>query len=203
MGWFVIAHTTYFEGISTTQKKPAHLSKYSLDEDKQKIYGVTITADELWNMCVGKYKKSIDKSVRNGIIEEKIEVAVKDVYSIGKLDIDKYKCVTEDIVTNEVVITQKQVEHIKERHPNDYESFSSFFKEIVENPDYIIEANRPNMALVLKQIKLNNEKFKTVVRLTTSSDSPNYKNSIITFMKIDNKEWNRILKNKKTLYKSE
>jgi hypothetical protein len=41
------------------------------------------------------------------------------------------------------------------------------------------------------------------VRLATSNDTPSYKNSIITFMKIDDREWNRILKNKKILYKSE
>ena len=40
-----------------------------------------------------------------------------------------------------------------------------------------------------------------VIRLATSEDNPIYKNSIITFMKIDNKEWNRLLRNKKILYK--
>ena len=55
----------------------------------------------------------------------------------------------------------------------------------------------------LKEIEINNEKFKTILRLATSKDDPKYKNSIITFMKIDEKEWNRIINNKKVLYKSE
>lgn len=42
-----------------------------------------------------------------------------------------------------------------------------------------------------------------VVRLVTSCDNPEYKNSIITFMKIDEKEWKRLLRNKKILYKKE
>ena len=125
------------------------------------------------------------------------------MHSIGKIDIEKYKCITSDIITDEVVITEKQIEHIRERHPNAYECFSRYFKDIVENPDYIIEANKPNTALILKEICIEYEKFKTVLRLATSTDNPAYKNSIITFMKIDEKEWNRILNNKKILYKSE
>ena len=92
---------------------------------------------------------------------------------------------------------------LKNRHPNDYELFNKYFEKIVEQPDYIIEANKPFTALILKEIQIDNKKFKTVVRLATSNDTPSYKNSIITFMKIDDREWNRILKNKKILYKSE
>lgn len=125
------------------------------------------------------------------------------MHKIGIIDINKYSCITKDIKTNEVIITEKQIEHIKERHPNDYERFHQFFKEIIEKPDYIIEANKPNTALILKEIKIEKEKFKTVLRLATSNDCSEYKNSIITFMKIDDKEWNRILKNKNILYKFE
>lgn len=125
------------------------------------------------------------------------------MHSVGKIDIDIYKCVTEDIQTDEVIITEKQIEHIKEHHPNDYERFGKYFKDIVEKPDYIIEANKPNTAMLLKEIIDNNERFKTILRLVTSSDNPEFKNSIITFMKIDEKDWKRIIKNKKVLYKSE
>lgn len=128
---------------------------------------------------------------------------VRDVHFVGKINKDIYKCVTNDIVTDEVIITDKQIVHIKERHPNDFERFSKYFEEIVKHPDFIIEANKTNTALILKEIEINNEKFKTILRLSTSEDVPKYKNSIITFMKIDEKEWNRLLKNKKVLYKSE
>lgn len=147
--------------------------------------------------------KTVDNDGGSGIIKEKAEAAVVDVHKVGKIDIDKYKCVTPDIKTDEVIITDKQIEHIKERHPNDYERFSFYFEEIVANPDYIVEANKPNSALILKEIQEEKEKFKTVLRIITSTDNPDFKNSIITFMKIDDKEWNRIVKNKKILYKSE
>ena len=122
---------------------------------------------------------------------------------IGKIDKEKFKLITRDITTEEVILTDKQVEHIKERHPNDYERFSSYFGEIVKNPDYIIETKKQNTALILKEIQKENEVFKTVLRLVTSDDNPEYKNSIITFMKIDDKEWSRLLRNKKILYKKE
>ena len=125
------------------------------------------------------------------------------MHSIGKIDKNIYKCITEDIVTDEVIITDNQIQHIKDRHPNNYERFSPYFSEIISKPDYIIESPKLNTALVLKEIKTADEVFKTVIRLVTSTDNPAYKNSIITFMKIDEKEWNRLLRNKKNLYKKE
>ena len=118
-----------------------------------------------------------------------------EVHSIGKIDRKIYKCITKDIRTDEVIIT--------DRHPEAYERFSVWFGEIVRNPDYIVETPKPNTALILKEIITEKEKFKTVLRLATSVDNKEYKNSIITFMKIDEKEWNRLLRNKRVLYKKE
>lgn len=114
---------------------------------------------------------------------------------IGKINIEIYKCITNDILTDDVVITENQIIHIKERHSNAFERFSQYFGEIVAAPDYIIEANKPNSALILKEICCDKAKFKTVLKLATNADNPHYKNSIITFMQIDEKEWNRLIKN--------
>lgn len=125
------------------------------------------------------------------------------VYTVGRINRNIYKCITEDIVTDEVIITDERIQHIKDRHPNDYERFWGYLKEIVENPQYIVETKKPNTALILKEFIDGEEQFKTVLRLHTSCDNPDYKNSIITFMKIDDKEWKRLLKNKAILYKAE
>ena len=126
------------------------------------------------------------------------------MHSVGKIDKNIYSCITDDIVTDEVIITDERIQHIKDRHPDDYERYYSYLKVIVEQPDYIIETNKPKTALILKEITgSENEQFKTVLRLTTSTDNPDYKNSIITFMKINNKEWNRLIRNKTILYKRE
>ena len=140
---------------------------------------------------------STDYDTMNTAKEEK----VVDVHTVGKIDEDIYKCITEDIVTDEVVITDNQIQHIKDRHPDDYEQFSKYFGEILSQPDYIIEANRPDTAVILKEIIDNGERFQTVLRLCTSKEPDGYKNSIITFLKIDEKRWNRYLRTKKILYK--
>lgn len=164
---------------------------------KQPIETATDSEEDVQNFT----DDTVDNSDES--VNENVELPASDIHIIGKLDVETYSCVTEDIITDDVIITDKQIEHIKERHPDDFERFSQYFEEIIKHPDYIIEANKPNTALILKEIKINNERFKTILRLVTSQDNPAYKNSIITFMKINEKDWKRILKNKKILYKSE
>lgn len=128
-------------------------------------------------------------------------IGVEEVTLIGKIDKNIYSCITDDIQTDEVIITDERIGHIKQNHPNDYEKYYAYLKMVVEEPDYIVEANKTNTALILKEIIESDEKqFKTVLRLKTSTDKPEYKNSIITFMKINEKEWKRLLKNKNVLY---
>ena len=122
---------------------------------------------------------------------------------VGHIDPEKFYCVTRDITTNEVIITDTQIRHICERHPGNYERFSTYFPEILSDPDYIIEANRPYTAVILKEITDGPERFQTILRLCTSLEPAGYRNSIITFMKIDEKRWNRYLRTKKILYRKE
>lgn len=125
------------------------------------------------------------------------------MHVIGKIDREIYRCISGNIVTDEVIITDVQIKHVKERHPNDYEQFSKYFAEIIAEPDYILEANRPNTAFVLKKIEIEKMHFQLILRLKTSSDPQNYKNSIITFLKIDQRKWEKYLRNKKILYSRE
>lgn len=129
--------------------------------------------------------------------------AVDDLHYIGKIDLDIYKCVTKDITTDEVIITDERIQHIKDRHPGVYERFGKYLNEIVSSPDYIIESSKPNSAVILKQIPTENGFTKTAMRLHTSSDEPSRKNSILTFIEIDERDWKRLIKNKKVLYKRE
>lgn len=125
------------------------------------------------------------------------------MHTVGRINRDIYKCITNDIVTDEVVITDERILHIKERHPNDYERFCGYIPEIIEKPDYIIEANRPNTAVILKEIEKAGEKFKLILRLKVESDPAEYKNSIMTFWLIGDTTWRKAVKNKKILYKRE
>ena len=215
------SHATYLPGISTADdtwtreeldaveranqketkrqyaerqaEKFRRLVAYSLDKENQERY---MAKREEWGTIAKDTEPDIIKPIDT---EEEIQV-----HPVGKIDKEVYKCITEDIVTDEVIITDERIGHIKERHPNDYEKYCEYLKLIVEEPDYIVETKKPKTALILKEIKESNERqFKTVLRLTTSTDNPGFKNSIITFMKIDEKEWNRLLRNKLILYKKE
>lgn len=122
---------------------------------------------------------------------------------IGRIDRGIYSCITKDIVTDEVVITDERIQHIKERHPGDYERYVGYIAQIVEAPDYILEANKPNTGVVLKEIKSNGEKFKVVLRLKIESDPTDYRNSVLSFWHIGDTTWKKNIKNKKVLYKRE
>lgn len=128
---------------------------------------------------------------------------MSDVHYVGKIDRDIYKCVTNDITTDDLIITEKQVNHIFAEHPDDFDDIVESIKEAVANPDYIVESDKPFTAFVLKELSNDKGKTRLIIRLKTSTDPSNYKNSIITFQKVREKEWKRIIRNKKILYKSE
>lgn len=120
-----------------------------------------------------------------------------------KIDRNIYACVSDDITTDEVIIPNERIQHIIERHPNDYERFSRYMVSMIEKPHYIIETNKPNTAFILKSFKDDNEFFRLILRLHTSKDNDGYKNSVITFQHVREKEYRRLIKNKKILYKAD
>lgn len=153
-------------------------------------------------ISVKETDKALNKSTNNDIISTVDESkAVKDVHYVGKINKDIYSCVTKDIITDEVIITDERIQHIKERHPNDFERYSEYIRLAVEKPDYIIEANMPNSAFVLKTISSNDVNMQIILKIATSEDK-NLKNSIITFLKVSDKKLKKYLRNKKILYKS-
>lgn len=152
----------------------------------------------------GKSVKTVDNSAKSDIIDNvNQKQGEQGVHYIGKIDRNIYKCVTEDIRTDEVIISDTQIQHIKDRHPNDYENYFKYAETIIANPDYILEANKPNTAFILKHIEDDNKSFEMILRLQTSNDINDYKNSVITFLKVEEKRYNRYLRTKKILYKSE
>lgn len=121
---------------------------------------------------------------------------------ICDLDVEKYKCITPDIPTSAVIITEERIRHIKNHHPGHFEVIEPFLKAAIEAPDYILE-DAPNTGLILKSINENGLRIQMVLRIHTSADSPGFKNSVISAWKISESRWNNYLRNKKILYKSE
>ena len=167
------------------------------------------------NMSYSEWKKTfVDNGSKDGLTLATIGSIIKNtvsmvksegsnVQTVGRIDIEKYRCITDEIATDEVIITPERIQHIEERHPGDYEQFVKYIADILENPDYILEANKPNTGVILKEIEENGEKFKVILRVKVESDPAEYRNSILSFWQIGETTWKKNVKNKKILYKRE
>ena len=107
-----------------------------------------------------------------------------NVQIVGKINIATYRCVSAEIVTDEVVMTEERIEHIRKRHPNDYERFCTYIPRMIAEPDYIVQANKANTAVILKEIQENGEKFKLILRIKMQHDPADYRNSVLSFWRI-------------------
>ena len=123
--------------------------------------------------------------------------------TVGKINREIYRCITENITTDEVVITEERIRHIQERHPGSLEKIAPCLQAALEQPDYILEDKNPNSGLVLKTVEENDVRFQMVLRIHTSADEPEYKNSIISAWEISESRWKNYVNNKKVLYKRE
>lgn len=119
---------------------------------------------------------------------------------VGEIDKNIYKCITKDIITDIVIITEKQLEHIVERHPEAYELLTLYFNDILDNPDYIIKDVRANTGLIIKRIEQENVSTQMVLRIVTKEDEEGYCNSVISCWRISENRLNNYLRNKEILY---
>lgn len=120
---------------------------------------------------------------------------------LGKLDLNIYRSISAEIQSEEVIITCERIEHIKERHPDDYALFEKYGRVVLAEPDYILKSKRASTGVVLKQIKTNGIMMQLVLKIATSEESGK-KNSVITFMKISERTWNKYMRNKEIIYKN-
>ena len=122
----------------------------------------------------------------------------EEYIKIGKIDINKYKDLCDrKIVTDEVIITLKQIEHINEERFGTYDKYKEKLNDIIKNPDYIIaDSKHKETGLVIKKYDKN---IVIVLKLNTSTNTR--KNSIITIWEIKDKRLERYLMTHKTIYK--
>lgn len=124
--------------------------------------------------------------------------------TVGNINKEIFSCISNDIVTDEVVITDERLKHIEEHHPGDFAEIEPYLHLAIQNPDYIIDdREHKNSGLLLKAIEEDDLRFQMVLRVQTSFDPAGYQNSIISAWKIREKEWNRLIRNKVILYKRE
>ena len=154
----------------------------------------------------GEKKKDLKSAPRHDTIKpDTIKGAgkVPEVHSVCRLSKDLYSVIAPDITTDEVIITDTQISHIKDRHPEDYRLFVRYGASMIASPDYIMEANKPFSAVILKEVEENGKKLKLILRLKTPADPNDFKNSVITFQSINDRRFRRYVNNGKILYKAE
>ena len=85
-----------------------------------------------------------------------------------------------------------------------YYKYSPYFKEIIENPDYIFKDKKyENTAIASKTISLNSKNISVVVRIAVEGDEPWRKSSVITVMCENEKRYRQRVRNNIILYKRE
>ena len=104
--------------------------------------------------------------------------------------------------TTEVIITDKQYEHVNDSHPEALDELKKYKKNIVQDPNYILTDEKHADTIQLVK-DLPGGKGKAVVKLSIASKQQHsgLKNSIITYQKISEKTFNRLIKKHRILYK--
>lgn len=126
------------------------------------------------------------------------------MHTVGRIDMEIYRCITQDITTDEVIITDERIEHIRERRGADFlEKYGQYFSLILADPDYIFPEERSNTAIVCKVIGEGEDAIHLVLRLAVEGDNPTYKNSILTAIRENKKRFAQRLRNNIPVFKKD
>lgn len=125
---------------------------------------------------------------------KKIELTV-----LGNLDPSPLISTFGHLQTTEVVVTDERITHIKERHPEDYLLFEQYGRESILSPDILIQDIK-NVGTVFAVKKLPDTNLNVVLRLVLDTDNPDFKNSVMTFYRIREKNLKKLMEKNPVLY---
>ena len=147
------------------------------------------------------YSENIDILQKSGIIEVGSD-KMAEITKLGVIDTQPLEKEFGKLKTNEIIVTNERIDHIKSHHPEDYALFEQFGVSTVERPDIIIKDEK-NENTVFMVKKLENTNLNVVAKLIVDTDENSYKNSVMTFYRIRNSNLKKLEKKFKTLYKRE
>jgi hypothetical protein len=125
-----------------------------------------------------------------------------EIIELGSLDINLYNCITPQIDTDRVVITDKQLNHIADHHPEAYDEALIELKSTLASPDYIFKDDKhKDTGLIVKAIQTGDTYLYIVLKVCTNSAGGKLANSVISGWKISENRLNNYLRNKMLLYK--
>ena len=105
------------------------------------------------------------------------------ILSLGKIDLSLLKDEFGKIQTDEIIITEERINHIKMRHPEDYSLFNIYGAICVKYPDYIIIVGKHDGTIFMVK-KLEDTNLNVVVRIALETDDKGIMNSVMTFYRI-------------------
>ncbi len=127
---------------------------------------------------------------------------MEEYINIGKIDIYLFKDISNEIITDEVILTPDRYEHIIEKHKEDYSLYFEKVKDILNKPDYILkDSKNKDTAMVIKHIE--NTNINIILKLAVKNDKKHNKNSIMTFYRIRDKNLKKLIEKNKSIYKNE
>ncbi len=125
-----------------------------------------------------------------------------EINILGEINTDLLEAEFGKLLTNEIVITNERLNHIKTRHPEDFSLFCEYGVQVIQKPDIIIkDCNHKNTIFMVKKLKDTN--LNVVARLSLEEENENLKNSVMTFYRLRQKNLLKMEKKHKILYKSE
>lgn len=126
---------------------------------------------------------------------------VKELHYIGKIDKDKIGEYSTKIITDDVIMTEERLGHIKERHPELKDIEIGTIAEVLKSPNYIFEDRKnKDTVLMVKKINYNKKHYRMVVKLNTNKELIDKSNSVISFWDISEKKLRQYIRNEKILY---
>lgn len=121
---------------------------------------------------------------------------------IGKLNREKLGEYKNKIVTEDVILTDERIQHIYERHKNDYYKIMKRISTTVLNPSEILKSIQ-NKDTIFFIDRLEENNLNVVVKLNTTNSNKHPQNSVMTAWIIRDKNLSKLRKKNKILYKCE
>ncbi len=190
-----------------TQPDRAQVAGFSWKEDreaaKQGLPKKTVAITSEHDRMLSKNVEGDNRDMHTVTDFEKIRISGKDgeieAFAIGNIDTSRLEPEFGRISKSQVIATGERVQHIKERHPDDYEMFLKYGHSAITDPMCILKDEK-NEGTVFYVKKIQDTNINVIVRLALEGDPQEYCNSVMTFFRIRDKNLKRLMKRNKVLY---
>lgn len=123
-------------------------------------------------------------------------IKLDEYIEIGNLNRKIFEKIGINLITEEVIFTLERIKHVEDRRQL-YEEIKEILPKAIYSPEYIYKDwnNRNDTIVLIKRIN-QKSRLNIVIKVTIKKDEKHPKNSIITIIKIGEKTFRKIYKNK-------